>query len=168
MIERSDLDDSAFGMVADQIGFQLRRLDLLAMGLLHDYVTRLGVTPSRATALSFIGRHEGCDQVALARALGINSASAMAAVNELVALGAVERKPGRNRRSNALRLTAAGAALRAELESVFREHDAAFFGCLTPDESEAFRRIILKLRTLNAPDQPIERSRKSAILRRIK
>ena len=168
MIERSDLDDNAFGMVADQIGFQLRRLDLLAMGVLHDCVTRLGVTPARAAAISFIGRHEGCDQAALARALGINSASAMAAVNELVALGAVERQPGRDRRSNALRLTAAGAALRAELEDVFRDHDAAFFGCLTPDESEAFRRTILKLRTLNAPDVSIERSRKSAILRRIK
>ena len=168
MIERSDLDDNAFGMVADQLGFQLRRLDLLAMGVLHDCVTRLGVTPARATALSFIGRHEGCDQIALARALGINSASAMAAVNELVALGTVERQPGRDRRSNALRLTAAGATLRAELEDVFRDHDAAFFGCLTPEEDQAFLRIILKLRTLNAPDVPIERSRKSAILRRIK
>ena len=168
MIERSDLDDNAFGMVADQIGFQLRRLDLLAMGVLHDCVTRLGVTPARAAAVSFIGEHAGCDQAALAQALGINSASAMAAVNELVALGAVERQPGRDRRSNALRLTAVGVALRAELEDVFRDHDAAFFGCLTPEESDAFRRIILKLRTLNAPDVPIERSRKSAILRRIK
>jgi len=167
-IERIDLEDSAFGTVADRIGFQLRRLDLLAMALLHDCVTRLGVTPARATALSFIGRHEGCDQAALARALDINAASAMAAVNELVALGAVERQPGRDRRSNALRLTAAGAALRNELEDVFRDHDAAFFGCLTPEESESFRRIILKLRTLNAPDLPIERSRNSAILRRIK
>jgi len=168
MIERSDLDDSAFGMVAERIGYQLRRLDLLAMGLLHDYVTRLGVTPARATALSFIGQHENCDQVALARALGITPASAMAAVNELVALGAVERRPGRDRRSNALRLTPAGTALRAELEEVFSDHDAAFFGCLTAEESDAFRRIILKLRTLNAPEIPIERSRKSAILRRIK
>jgi len=167
-IEHIDPDDSAFGMIADQLGFQLRRLDLLSMGLLHDCVTRLGVTPARATALSLIGRHEGCDQVALARVLGINSASAMAAVNELVALGAVERQPGRDRRSNALRLTAAGAALRDELEDVFRDHDAAFFGCLTPDESESFRRIILKLRTLNASDVPIERSRQSAILRRVK
>jgi DNA-binding MarR family transcriptional regulator len=167
-IERSDLDDSAFGTVADRTGFQLRRLDLLSMGLLSDCVTRLGVTPARATALSFIDQNEGCDQVALARALGINPASAMAAVNELVALGAVERRPGRDRRSNALRLTAAGAALRAELEDIFRDHEAAFFGCLTPDESETFRRIILKLRTRNAPEIPIERSRKSAILRRIK
>lgn len=168
MIERNDLDDTVFGTVAERIGFQLRRLDLLAMGVLHDCVSRLGVTPARATALSFIGQHEGCDQVALARALGINAASAMAAVNELVALGAVERQPGRDRRSNALRLTAAGAALRAELEDVFRDHDAAFFGCLTPEESDAFRRIILKLRTLNTPELPIERSRQSAILRRIK
>ena len=161
-------DDSAFGIVADQIGFQLRRLDLQAMNLLHDYVTRLGVTTARATALSIIGHNEGCDQVALARALGINSASAMAAVNELVALGAVERRPGRDRRSNALRLTEAGAALRAELEQVFREHDANFFGCLTPAELDAFKRTIRKLRTINAPaesDQPVK---KHAYLRRVK
>lgn len=169
MTERDDFeDDRAFGMVADQIAFQLRRLDLLAMGILSECVTRLGVTPARATAISFIGLHEGCDQVALARALGINSASAMVAVNELVALGAVERRPGRDRRSNALRLTAAGAALRAELEDVFREHDASFFACLTPAELDAFQGTIRKLRTVNAPRESDEPIRKQAYLRRIK
>jgi hypothetical protein len=44
----------------------------------------------------------------------------------------------RVRRIDALRLTAADAVLRAELDHVFRDHDAAFFGCLTPTESEAF------------------------------
>jgi DNA-binding MarR family transcriptional regulator len=149
-------DDSAFGMVADQIAFQLRQLDLLAMGMLKARVIRLGVTPARATAISFIGQHEDCDQVALAQALGINAASTMAAVNELVALGAVERRAGRDRRSNALRLTPAGAALRAELEEIFRDHDARFFEGLAPDERETFRRMILKLRTLNAPGASVQ------------
>lgn len=167
-MERREPDDSAFGTVADRTGFQLRRLDLMAMGVLSECVMRLGVTPARATALTFIGLHEGCDQVALAQALRINRASAMAAVNDLVALGAVERQPGRDRRSNALRLTDAGIALRAELEDVFRDHDASFFGCLTPDEREAFRRIILKLRTLNAPGVPVNRLKNGAILRRVK
>ncbi|WP_157093857.1 hypothetical protein [Sphingomonas mali] len=67
-----------------------------------------------------------------------------------------------------MRLIAAGAVLGAEPDDVFRDHDAAFCECLTPEESEAFRRTVLKVRTLNAPDLPIERSRKSAILRRIK
>jgi len=37
-----------------------------------------------------------------------------------------------------LRLIAAGAVLGAEPDDVFRDHDAAFCGCLTPEESEAF------------------------------
>jgi len=168
MVERDHGDDSVFGMVADQIGFQLRRLDLLQMGQLYDCVMRLGVTPARATALSFIGLHDGCDQVALARALGINRASTMAAVNELVAIGAVERRPGRDRRSNALSLTPAGVALRAQLEEVFHDQDTRFFGCLTPDERAAFQAMILKLRTHNAQGASVEPIRKRASLRRIK
>jgi len=160
--------DHAFGMIAQQIGFQLRRLDLLAMGQLWDYVTPLGLTPARATALIFISLHEGCDQVALARALGINRASAMAAVNDLVALGAVERQPGRDRRSNALRLTPAGIALRAEVEGAILHHEASFFGGLPLDEREAFLRTLHKLRTLNAPGESVKAPNKRALLRRIK
>ncbi|OYY72169.1 MarR family winged helix-turn-helix transcriptional regulator [Sphingomonas sp. 28-63-12] len=168
MAGRSDHGDHVFGMVADQIGFQLRRLDLLAMGSLYDFVAPLGLSPARATALIFIGLHEGCDQVALARALGINRASAMAAVNDLVALGAVKRQAGRDRRSNALRLTVVGVTLRAEIEAAFRDHEAQFFGCLSPDERTAFERIINKLRTLNAPGVAAETDKKPVSLRRVK
>ncbi len=52
----------------------------------------------------------------------------MAAVNNLVALGAVERRPGRDRRSNALHLTAAGTRLRDEIVQLTADHDADFFG----------------------------------------
>ncbi|MDH7975734.1 MarR family transcriptional regulator [Sphingomonas sp. AR_OL41] len=168
MAGRARFGDDAFGVIAHQVGYQLRRLDLLAMGLLWDFLTPLGVTPGRATALVFIGEHEGCDQVALARALGINRASAMAAVNELVALGAVERQPGRDRRSNALHLTPAGVALRADVEAAILHHDATVFGGLTPEEREAFQHTIHKLRALNAQGASVEPRNKRALLRRIK
>ncbi|CAN5477671.1 MarR family winged helix-turn-helix transcriptional regulator [soil metagenome] len=168
MAEPAGNGDGAFGMIARQAGFKLRRLDLLAMGLLWDYLTPLGLTPARATALIFISLHEGCDQVALARALAINRASTMAAVNDLVALGAVERQPGRDRRSNALRLTPTGVALRADVEAAILHHEASFFGCLTPDEREAFLHTIHKLRAHNAPGASAEPHNKRALLRRIK
>lgn len=168
MAKHAETGDDAFGMIAQQIGFQLRRLDLRAMGLLWDYMAPLGLTPARATALIFISLHEGCDQVALARALGINRASSMAAVNDLVALGAVERQPGRDRRSNALRLTSAGAALRDEVEGAILHHEASIFGRLPLEEREAFRRTIHKLRTLNAPGESVKAPNKRALLRRIK
>jgi DNA-binding MarR family transcriptional regulator len=106
----------------------------------------LGVTPARATAVVYIGLHEGCDQITLGRALGINRASTMKAVDELEALGAIERRPGRDRRTNALHLTDTGAALRQEIEGVTREHDLAAFAPLTQAERAELSRLLGKLR----------------------
>ena len=165
MTDRTDAD---FGVIAERVGYQLRRLDMLAMGALFDSLSQIGVTPGRATSLVFISLHEGCDQNALARALGINRASAMGAVNALVALGAVERRPGRDRRSNALHLTEAGQRLRDEVEQVTADHDAEFFGVLSDEERETLDRILRKARTLNSPAGQRVGSSARAILRRVK
>lgn len=164
----TDRSDSDFGVIAERLGYQLRRLDMLAMSALFESLSQIGVTPGRATSIVFIALHEGCDQNALARALGINRASAMAAVNALVALGAVERRPGRDRRSNALYLTVAGHRLRQEVEQVTAEHDAEVFGVLGDDERATLDRLIRKARALNAPDGRRVDTSTRAILRRIK
>ena len=56
-------------------------------------------------ALSFIESNPGCEQKALAIHLGVNEASAMAVLNRLEAAGLVERRRGRNKRSNAIYMT---------------------------------------------------------------
>ena len=160
--------NAAFGVIADRLGYQLRRLDILAMSALFEALSQIGVTPGRATALVFIALHEGCDQNALGRALGINRASTMAAVNALVALNAVERRAGRDRRSNALHLTAEGRRLRDEVEQVTADHDAQFFGGLTAEERATLDRLIRKTRALNVPEGRRVDTNTRAILRRIK
>ena len=165
MMDRSDVH---FGVIAERLGYQLRRLDMLSMNQLFETLSQIGVTPARATTLIFIGLHEGCDQNALARALGINRASAMGAVNALVALGAVERRAGRDRRSHALHLTEAGQRLRQEVEQITADHDAEFFGVLSDDERTTLERIIRKARTFNVPDGRRVDTSTRAILRRIK
>jgi DNA-binding MarR family transcriptional regulator len=160
--------NAAFGVIADRLGYQLRRLDILAMSALFEALSQIGVTPGRATALVFIGLHEGCDQNALGRALGINRASTMAAVNALVSIGAVERRAGRDRRSNALHLTEAGRQLRDEVEQVTADHDEQFFGVLSADERATLDRLIRKTRALNVPDGRRVDTNTRAILRRIK
>jgi DNA-binding MarR family transcriptional regulator len=164
----TDRTDADFGVIAERLGYQLRRLDMLAMNALFDSLAQIGVTPGRATSLVFISLHEGCDQNALARSLGINRASAMAAVNALVALGAVERRPGRDRRSNALHLTEAGRRLRDEVEQATAEHDAEIFGVLSDEERETLDRLIRKTRALNTPAGQRVPSPAGAIMRRIK
>lgn len=134
-----------FGRLSEHLGYLMHRVDAVLMRKAAVAFDSLGLTPARATAAVFIGLHEGCDQVALGRALGINRASTMKVVNELVALGIVARKEGRNRRTNALHLTRRGQAMRERIEEVSAQSDALHFGVLSRPEQGELRRLLTKL-----------------------
>lgn len=161
-------EDAEIGEVARHIGYQLRRADMLSMEALHEEMAKLGVRPGRATALIFIDLHPGCDQTELGQVLGINRASTMVAVNGLVALGAVERRPGRDRRSNALHLTDAGQGLRTEIAQLIADHEAEFFDPLTPDERAELYRLLVKVRAAHSANVSRVTPTTQAILRRVK
>jgi DNA-binding MarR family transcriptional regulator len=161
-------DDARLGEIADRTGYQLRRVDMLSMEALQDEMSKLGVPPGRATALAYIGLHPGCDQTELGNVLGINRASTMAAVNNLVSIGVVERRPGRDRRSNALHLTEAGHRLRAEVVQLTADHEEWFFASLTSEERAEFRRLLLKIRQAHGSAEPRLPASKRALLRRVK
>ena len=145
---QSEQDD--VGALAQRLGYQLHRLDVLAMERLYGVMKEVGVPPGRGTALVYVDLHPGCDQAALGRVLGINRASTMAAVNALVGLGAVERRAGRDRRSNALHLTDEGRRLVAEMMRITADHDAQLFGTLSePERAELFR-LLTKVRAAAA------------------
>jgi|KBSMisStaDraftv2_1062788.scaffolds.fasta_scaffold01481_5 DNA-binding MarR family transcriptional regulator len=143
----STADD--FGLIGGLLGYQLHRTDLMMMDLLAEALAEFGLTAARATGLVYVALHEGCDQTALGTALGINRASTVALVNALVGLGAIERRPGRDRRSNSLWLTETGGGLKVQSERITSEHDAMVFGVLTDEESETLRRLLRKLRDRN-------------------
>jgi DNA-binding MarR family transcriptional regulator len=136
-----------FGPLSRRLGLKLHYLDLRAMSALAARLAPLGVTPARATAVIYIALHDGCDQISLGRALGVNRASTMKAVDELEALGALERRAGRDRRTNALHLTPAGVAMGRDIERITLEHDEALFGGLTASEREDLVRLLGKVRT---------------------
>jgi DNA-binding MarR family transcriptional regulator len=134
-----------FGKLSDHLGYLLHRVDAGLMRKAAVAFDSLGLTPARATAAVYIGLHEGCDQAALGRALGINRASTMKVVNELVAIGVVARREGRNLRTNALHLTKRGQSLRHEIEAMSAQTDEAHFGALTRPEQAELRRLLTKL-----------------------
>lgn len=144
-----------FGKLSEHLGYLLHRVDAVLMRKAAVAFDSLGLTPARATAAVYIGLHEGCDQAALGRALGINRASTMKVVNELVAIGVVARREGRNLRTNALHLTKRGQTLRHEIEAMSAQTDAAHFGALTRAEQTELRRLLLKLQAA-AGDEPIQ------------
>lgn len=139
-------DIDAFGALGERVGLLLHYADVRAMAVLTRRLAPFGVTPAKATAVVYVGLHEGCEQVALGRALGINAGSTMKVVDELERIGAVERRQGRDRRTKALHLTSSGKTLRAAIERVTAEHDAAVFGVLTPAELRQLRAALTKLR----------------------
>lgn len=134
-----------FGPLSGHLGYLLHRTELKLIARVAADLSEVGVTPARATAVIYVALHEGCDQMALGRALGINRASTMKAVNELVALGAIERRPGRDRRSHALHLTPRGAELRSAIETITEKADTSNFSVLTEDEQASFRTMLQKL-----------------------
>jgi len=142
-----------FGKLSDHLGYLLHRVDAVLMRKAAAAFDSLGLTPARATAAVYIGLHEGCDQAALGRALGINRASTMKVVNELVALGVVARHEGRNRRTNALHLTKRGQGLRHHIEAMSAQTDAAHFSALTRQEQGDLRRLLLKIQAAAGSDE---------------
>lgn len=143
-----EIDEEAvrFGPVAANLGFQLHWADVAAMADLARRLAPLAITAARATAAIYIGRNAGCDQIALGRALGINRASTMKTVDDLAARGLVERRPGRDRRSNALHLTPSGEALQGDVEAVMVAHDVNFFAALTPGERATLANLLARVR----------------------
>ena len=103
---------------------------------LSDQLASFGLTPARATALVFIGLHEGCSQPTLAQALRVGDTTAMRIVNGLVAIGAVERRlDPAGGPYPALYLTPVGEDLRNIFEEIAGEHDRQMLGALSAEEN---------------------------------
>lgn len=157
-----------FGPLSTHLGYILHRVDAAFMARIAADLGELGVTPARATAVVYIALHKGCDQMALGNALGINRASTMKAVNDLVALGAVERRAGRDRRSNALHLTPQGDALRVEIERITDHTNRENFDVLSTDEQDQLRAILAKLHDGGSEEGRTSAPQAKPIMRRVK
>jgi DNA-binding MarR family transcriptional regulator len=90
------------------VGYQLHLTNLLAMREARTALAALDTTPAKITALFLVRDHPGCDQTTLGRLLAVNRSGAMKVVNTLSERGLVERREGRDRRSNGLFLTLEG------------------------------------------------------------
>ena len=143
--------DQRVSVFEELLGYQLRRVSVLMMEALAAGTLELGLTPARATALVHIRLNEGSDQTALGKALDIHPATTMGMVNALVALGAVERRRGTDRRSNTLHLTERGHDLAKSVQDLTAEHDRDFFASLTAQERNVLYALMRKLRRAHAP-----------------
>lgn len=142
------------------VGYQLQRASLTAEEDARRALQPFGVSPAKLTALVLIRDNPGCDQTALGRALSINRSSAMRQVNILEERGLVERRPGRDARTNALHLTREGERRLGAMLAAIRESDALTVSTLTSEESAVLRNLLERI--AGQRDRPRPRKRTPA------
>lgn len=127
------------------VGYRVQRANLLmetdARAALADH----DLSPAKMTALILIRDNPGCDQTALGRALSINRSSAMKLVNILADKGLVERRPGRDLRTNALMLLPEGERQLAVMLAAVRQSDARMTKRLSAEELKTLRLLLARL-----------------------
>ena len=139
------------GILPGLLGYQLRHANLAVVGGFAERIAPYGVTAAQFGLLVLIGANPGASQAALGRAFRANRSVMVRLIDRLEAAGLVERRarPG-DRRSNAIVLTAEGAALLERLTAEVRAHEAAVTRCLDEEET---RTLLALLRRINAAPQ---------------
>ncbi len=105
------------------LGYQLRRTSVAVMSALASELEPLGLNPSEASLIMLIGANPGCTQSEIGRAQRAKPANLVPLINQLSALGALERVSGRGR-TIALSLTEKGLDLHQRATMVFGRHEA--------------------------------------------
>jgi len=127
------------------LGYHLQRSYMHVMEDARRALALHGLTPAKLTALLLIRANPGCDQTALGRALSVNRSSAMKLVNFLVERNLVERRPGRDLRTNALHLLPGAEDRIVEMIKSLNDSDARMSERLTPTERTQLFNLVRKL-----------------------
>ncbi len=147
--------------LADLVGYAVQRAHLTVMDDLRRRLRPFDISPAKLTALLLIRANPGTDQTRLGKALSINRSSAMKLVNVLAERGLVERRPGRDLRSNALHLTEAGSEALTRMVEATRVSDDAIVARLSASERATLLRLLQRVcstgsRAPRASDAPPE------------
>ena len=132
------------------LGYHMQRAFFIMTDDARSALEPHGLTPAKLTALMLVRATPGCDQTALGRALSINRSSAMKLVNGLAARGLIERRAGRNLRTNALHLLPNGEVQVAEVLSLLRESDQRMSARLSDAERKTLSGLLRKIGAVRA------------------
>ena len=142
------MDEHTSPLAESFIGYSIKRAYLLFHADFKAALGKDGITPRTFTALNFVVDHPNISQSDLARRLGVERSGLVAIVDEMERRGFVLRTamPG-DRRIQALVPTQAGREEAHRIAQVVKAREAEMMACLTADEVETLREILLKLRT---------------------
>ena len=128
----------------DLLGYHLRRLSVKVMADLSGALKPLNLNPADASILFVIGANPGMTQSDVGKALGILRANMAPLIGALTQRGFIERETI-DGRSQALKLTSAGALICRQAKAAARSHEARLFGSLSQTSRH---RLIKQIRAL--------------------
>ena len=124
------------------IGYALRRTQVAVFNAFRRTFAELGLRPAQLGILTVVGNNPGLKQAEVSAALGIKRANLVPLLDGLTGRGLIERgRVASDRRSHALRLTAAGEALLADAQA----REAAFEAEIAAGIGEPGRRRLIEL-----------------------
>lgn len=133
------------GPLPGLLGYRLR---LAQQSVFRDFersVGTLGISPGRAGMLLLIEANAGLSQSRLAEAVGLDRSTLVPILDDLERRQLVERRPGIDRRTNGLALTAAGKRFLVSLKRQVGEHEDRIAARLTPREREQLIGLLARL-----------------------
>ncbi|MBI3093866.1 MAG: MarR family transcriptional regulator [Rhodocyclales bacterium] len=141
--KKSSID---YGLLPDLVGYQLR---MAQIALFKDFSHGPGeedVTPGLFGVLVIIEANPDLKQSELARATHLDRSTVVTVIDNLVRRGLVERRVAlHDRRSNAIRLTAAGTALLRKLKRQVSQHEKRLLENFSAAERANFIALLQKV-----------------------
>jgi DNA-binding MarR family transcriptional regulator len=140
------------GVLDQLLGYQIRRAQTRLFAHFEEQLAHLKITPGQLGLLVLISANPGINQVALARAVGIERATLGEFINRFERDKLVERRGLiDDRRSYALHLTRRGQEFMDEAIPAVLAHESAFTDHLTSAERATLHKLLAKL-----ADKPAE------------
>ncbi len=135
-----------YGLLPELVGYQLR---MAQIALFRDFAQGPGeedVTPGLFGVLVIIEANPDLKQSELARATHLDRSTVVTVIDNLERRGLVERRVAlHDRRSNAIRLTAAGSTLLRKLKRQVSQHEKRLLENFSDSERATFIGLLRKV-----------------------
>lgn len=135
------------GILPDLIGYQLRLAQLAVFRDFERTVGVLGISPGRVGVLVLVNGNPGITQSRLAEAVGLDRSTLVPVLDDLERRGFVERRRGKDRRTNGLSLTLSGKRLLGRVRRRIETHERRMVSGITEKERAQLVALLARLRS---------------------
>jgi DNA-binding MarR family transcriptional regulator len=135
------------GILPDLIGYQLRLAHVAVFRDFERSVGDLGISPGRVGVLVLVNGNPGITQSRLAEAVGLDRSTLVPVLDGLERRGLIERRQGKDRRTNGLWLTPSGKRLLGRVRRRIAVHERRMVSGMSDKERDQLVALLARLRS---------------------